>query len=1297
MINGKKIIGVCVTRIQQVIPRTFVDSLYEKTKNTDYRIMVFNSFTDFFEDNKKVRGAKAIYKMINFDIIDVLLIRDDSFLDDTVKADLIAAAREKNVPIIMVHADREGCYSIQNSFDNTFEELVEHIVADHEKKDVFFLAGIKGESDSEKRMTIYKKVMEKHGLPVLNDMIAYGDYWEMPVERAIDNWINRSRIPEAIICVNDATAVTVCNRLKGHGFLVPEDIIVTGFDGLQEFMFHSPRLTTVYEDVELLTGQCIKMITEAFEKRTPPYTTCIDYTLYRGESCGCCQIQMDDYRAYADELSRKSLDMSNHENHIMNFTEYAMDGVDFGQISSYLAIYIMDDSRVCLNNDFLTMNRKEVKTDLEKPFTEDLIVVNARGDYRLVNTKEVFKLEDMYPDLEKMIDTEEMYIFQAVYVADQVFGYYALHTNSLARDAHRINRVTHMINIAYSTYATRMKQQLTNISRMEDMDLLTGLQNSKGLFRYFDEKYEEISQKALAVTVYNMTRYQYIYEKLGIAEAEEAVKLVAESIQLSNPKAQVVARIADDNFVAINVEDYLSAAENQAIQSIGVFKDLMETHNRSRDDDHYIEVNSGYTATVPGWENDIASLIKVANSEMYLGRLKQGKGPVIKIVTAKESYLVFEKLIAQNNFRYAFQPIIDAKSGQIYGYEALMRMTGEVQLSPKEILKIAEECGRLYDIEYATLNNVLEYVDNNLETFGGKRIFINSIPGHFLSMWDKEELVGKYAHLFKYCTIEITEQDEATDEEVQQIMSLTDGEHACQFAVDDYGTGYSNIANLLRFRPHVIKIDRYLIANLQSDKDKQMFISNTVEFARRNNILTLAEGVETFEEMSKLIEMGVDLMQGFYLARPEFTVIREINQHVVDYIIAQNVKYALYDNDNRIYCAQNGEKINLLELAIAKNTTIQLDGGSVYIRGEKNHTIPMNIEIADNTFCRLTLQDVNMKGREEVTIKVGSNCNAEIQLLGENTFEKAGIFVPENSTLILRGSGTLKVKANGSNAVCVGSRYTETHGNITVDMDGKLALYAYGDKAIGIGGGISANGAKINLVKGNIFTEVKAISAVGIGCVSGSVDIRIGNVILDMVCVANESVGIGTQTGTVSVDNYGILKMMMEGEHSTAIGVMDYGSGKVTLAGPSIEIESRGAKMSAIGSYYGDVEIVNQTEYLNIFSEGDSICGIGNYEGEGNIHIKEGTVKIHLGSEHPLIMGGKNTPIVISGGNILTEEAIFAVSPHGEELIPYELEDRMEFSQTINSAEGSYLYEAKRRSTEERFCVYLPKGTKIND
>lgn len=428
-----------------------------------------------------------------------------------------------------------------------------------------------------------------------------------------------------------------------------------------------------------------------------------------------------------------------------------------------------------------------------------------------------------------------------------------------------------------------------SLEEMQYHDPVTGVLNLKGLVKRINELYPIWKERAIAVSVYNIPKYQFIYENYGLKDVEETVQLTADALRMANPQDTVTARISDDSFCIINEAEDQGAVGLIINDSVRAFYRFIESFNKTQDKEYFVEVNCGCTTAAAGWNNDMKTYIKVAMGELYLNRLKQGGGKVLKErKTAKDTYQLFETLLSENLFYYVFQPIVSAKTGEIYGYEALMRTPPEIGLRPDEILDIAEEYGRLYEVEYATFNNVLTYANGHLALFKDKHIFINSIPGYFIEGKDKEQLVKQYSDQLSRCTIEITERDETTAEEISRIMNLTDQGEPCQFAVDDYGTGYSNIVNLLRYKPNVIKIDRYLITEIQNDVNKQMFVKNTVEFAEQNNIQCLAEGVETKEELETVISYGVDLIQGYYTAMPSEQVIQKIDPKIVREILEAN-------------------------------------------------------------------------------------------------------------------------------------------------------------------------------------------------------------------------------------------------------------------------------------------------------------------------------------------------------------------------------------------------------------------------
>jgi EAL domain-containing protein (putative c-di-GMP-specific phosphodiesterase class I) len=245
---------------------------------------------------------------------------------------------------------------------------------------------------------------------------------------------------------------------------------------------------------------------------------------------------------------------------------------------------------------------------------------------------------------------------------------------------------------------------------------------------------------------------------------------------------------------------------------------------------------------------------------------------------------MFHKLLEENLFEYHFQPIINARTGDIYAYEALMRTDPDIiEMLPIEILDLASKENRLYDIEKLTFYNTLKIMKNTSETFQNKKLFINSVSSHQLTDEDFNKLYQDYAPLFQNIVMEITESTLLDDAGIKLIHKRFQDTN-CQLALDDYGTGYSNESILLNSNPDFVKIDRSILHNIHIDTKKQHLVSNLVNFAKQNQIKIIAEGIESYEVFEYVINAEVDYIQGFYTAKPNPILIDTIPEDLLEKI-----------------------------------------------------------------------------------------------------------------------------------------------------------------------------------------------------------------------------------------------------------------------------------------------------------------------------------------------------------------------------------------------------------------------------
>ena len=232
----------------------------------------------------------------------------------------------------------------------------------------------------------------------------------------------------------------------------------------------------------------------------------------------------------------------------------------------------------------------------------------------------------------------------------------------------------------------------------------------------------------------------------------------------------------------------------------------------------------------------------------------------------KENISIFELMSKPEIINFAFQPIFEIVTGNIYGYEALMR---PAPYTPMEVIAEYAHQKRLNEIEeFTTYYAAKQFLENKLP---GK-LFLNSFPSAFVS----DEMMVKVHELAKQSfkgrlVIEMLEYTEFDSHAHYKKTSQFEKSKTGQLlAIDDYGTGKNIDEECINFyNPDIVKIDRALISNIHTNVTNQKALIDICNYLEKKGIIILAEGVETQEEYDYLKKYPIKLMQGYFLGKPQ--------------------------------------------------------------------------------------------------------------------------------------------------------------------------------------------------------------------------------------------------------------------------------------------------------------------------------------------------------------------------------------------------------------------------------------------
>lgn len=230
----------------------------------------------------------------------------------------------------------------------------------------------------------------------------------------------------------------------------------------------------------------------------------------------------------------------------------------------------------------------------------------------------------------------------------------------------------------------------------------------------------------------------------------------------------------------------------------------------------------------------------------------------------------FFKIINEKKIKSVFQPIVSLKTGEIISFEALSRITLEsCQTNIEELFKIANTLEQSWKLDQLCRKCAIKA---SQQMPLGKKLFINVdanilLDQDFVQGFTKEYL-KKYHLDSNNIVFELSETTSIEDKHLFKQAVRHYRSQGFEIAIDDVGSGYSNLNRINHTQPEYLKLDRELIQDIHLNKDKHTMVEVMVNYCKEMNYKLIVEGIETKEELECLIQLGVEYGQGYYLKKP---------------------------------------------------------------------------------------------------------------------------------------------------------------------------------------------------------------------------------------------------------------------------------------------------------------------------------------------------------------------------------------------------------------------------------------------
>ncbi len=625
MLCGKKILGIFTTKVNTPSSNMLITKLDANLRDYGYRVFVYSSCSELASNSPTEIGEKSVYELMDFNVIDVLVVLYEKIKDRELSARKVAEAKAHGIPVFVLGGYIEGCYNLRFDYREGMSEITRHVIERHNARKLHFIAGFEGNAFSEERIEAFKEVIVEHNMPFDESMVSYGDFWSEPTKAAVQKIIDSGDMPDAIICANDTMAVAACSVLKDRGFKIPDDVIVTGFDGILDVKISDPTITTSTCSNNELADIISQILIEEDIINAGARDYDVTPRLTLAQSCGCVKESNINTSAHLTMLNDRFNRYQSEEHELFQMSAKMLTCSTLQQICDLMEHVGFFEIVCVLRKECIdeTVNPLTVPDDRDK---ENMFVVYDTDDYQRFKPCEI-KCSDIIPNLERQLELGDPLIFVALNFLHVPLGYVCFHYHNYdMENYYRIPQTVNILSNALGSFRT-MRYQHYLTTKMEEIykrDRLTGLYNRNALVNTYEELEDRLrnGSKNITFILSDLDRLKYINDTFGHVEGDYAIRAVADALKLAVPPNALLARWGGDEMFAVIQGD----CDEQLIRR--TITEYLSAVSRSQNKPYEITASVGMITSAPGDLPQLDDVTKAVDRLMYADKMSRRKARV---------------------------------------------------------------------------------------------------------------------------------------------------------------------------------------------------------------------------------------------------------------------------------------------------------------------------------------------------------------------------------------------------------------------------------------------------------------------------------------------------------------------------------------------------------------------------------------------------------------------------------------------------------------------------------------------
>lgn len=618
--NNCKTVGVVLEKASGEFQKRLCEGIVVTAQQLGYNVAVFNSFGRYGHNERHFFGDQMIFNLVPWEKLDGLILALDTMDEPLSRERVLDKVRKYcRCPVVSVREMIDGASNLLVQNTTCMEEMIRHFIEHHGFTKLCFMTGPQGHWDAVERLQCFETIMKEYDLPVNDHQKFYGDYWYNMGEKACDWFLQGQDKPEAILCANDNMALAVASELIGRGFHIPEDICVSGYDGLADGLAFSPTLSTMEVPFYDMGRKAMELVHEKQERPEATEDIYFQAKAVLRESCGCMGHSGKEILEKRREIHEEGRIAHNREVQLDYLSINLGDSNSIEEVAKWLAYYQynidgLNNYAVCFCDNIY---QKEKVTE----YTDRMVMRIALKERVEMGALEVmFDRRELIPEL-LSDEKPQCWYFAPLHFQDNCYGYEAYNFPDPKQMGNLYFRWN--INIGNKIHDMlvehKMQRLILELEEMYDRDALTGMYNRRGWENYGKVMFREAKEKGetIFLAVIDLDGMKQINDNYGHDEGDFALKKMREVIDKAWEEEHISARTGGDEFVVMAKGVTVDEGEG-FLQRL---EHYLEAFNETGGKGYDIHASAGYVCRIPTETETIETYTKESDGVMYQNKV----------------------------------------------------------------------------------------------------------------------------------------------------------------------------------------------------------------------------------------------------------------------------------------------------------------------------------------------------------------------------------------------------------------------------------------------------------------------------------------------------------------------------------------------------------------------------------------------------------------------------------------------------------------------------------------------------